>query len=49
MYNYFSTMFLEVDDIQGSPHTNIKAEWVGVVWAEFVATSIDSLPTSKLN
>ena len=27
----------------------IKAEWVGMVWAEFVTTSIDSLPISKLN
>ena len=34
---------------QGSPQANIKAERVGVVWAEFVTTSIDSLPTSKLN
>ena len=33
--------------IQGSPQANIKAERAGVVWAEFVTTSIDSLPTSK--
>ena len=26
---------------QGSPQAIIKAEWVGVGWAEFVTTSID--------
>ena len=26
--------------IQGSPQADIKAEWVGVVWAGFVTTSI---------
>ena len=35
--------------IQGSPQAGVKAERVGVVWAEFVTTSIDSFPTSKLN
>ena len=40
---------LTTRDIQGSPQPGIKAERVGVVWAEFVTTSIDSLPTSKLN
>ena len=34
---------------QGSPQAGVKAERVGVVWAEFVTTSIDSFPTSKLN
>ena len=34
---------------QGSPQPGIKAERLGVVWAEFVTTSIDSFPTSKLN
>ena len=34
---------------RGSPQADIKAERVGMVWAEFVTTSIDSLPTSKLN
>ena len=35
---------------QGSLQAAIEAEWVGVVWTEFVTTSIiDSLPTSKLN
>ena len=34
---------------QGSPQTDAKADWVGVVWAEFATTSIDLLPTSKLN
>ena len=35
--------------VQGSPQASITAERVGVVWAEFMTTSIDSLPTSKLN
>ena len=35
--------------VQGSPQAGVKAERVGMVWAEFVTTSIDSFPTSKLN
>ena len=35
--------------MQGSPQAGIKADLVGVVWAEFVTTSVDSLTTSKLN
>ena len=34
---------------QGSPQADIKAERMGVVWAEFATTSMDFLPTSKLN
>ena len=34
---------------QGSPQADIEAEMVGVVWAEFMTTSTDFLPTSKLN
>ena len=37
------------DTLQGSPQAYIKAERVGVVWAEFLTTLIDFLPTSKLN
>ena len=33
---------------QGSPQADIKAERMGVVWAEFVTTSIDFLPTSTV-
>ena len=40
---------LNVAGMQGSPQVDIKAEWMGVVWAEFVTTSIDFLPTPKLN
>ena len=34
--------------MQDSPQADSNAEQVGVAWAEFVITSIDSLPTSKL-
>ena len=34
--------------MQGSPQAALKAECMGVVWLELAATSIDSLPTSKL-
>ena len=31
-------------DIYSSPQVYIKADWMGVVWEEFVATSIDTFP-----
>ena len=34
---------------KGSPQADIKPERVGVVWAEFVTTLLDFLPTLKLN
>ena len=34
--------------IQGSPQVDIKAKPVDVVWAEFVTTASDFLPTPKL-
>ena len=40
--------YINYSTIQGSPRADIKAERVGVVLAEFVTTSIDFLPTSKL-
>ena len=33
--------------MQGSPQGQSKAEWVGVAWAEFVATSNNYIATSK--
>ena len=35
------------NNIQGSPQEIFKAQWVGVVWAEFVTTSIILVATSK--
>ena len=40
---------VDLSNYQGSPHADIKAECVGVVWAEILTTSIDSLLTSKIN
>ena len=51
----FGTILLAHDpndslgNAQGSLQAGVKAERMGVVWAEFVTTSIDYFPTSKLN
>ena len=34
---------------QGSPQEKFKAKWVGVVWVEFVTTSVIRITTSKKN
>ena len=47
MYFTIYNLTTIIQRYQGSPQEKFKAEWVGVVWAEFVSTSIALVTTLK--